>query len=152
MANKLTVPDGIRQFEERFAGEKEKLPEEKKRAQLLFESGASLQEIAREFADSSHARINRASRAFGCEPEVLLHGDSVKIPKRAKGVNVKRGKRQAWMNHRHPGWSRVQWRDHTGIAFETLKKYWQGVTARQTPSVRARLREKEDVEFSTVPE
>ncbi len=61
-------------------------------------------------------------------------------------------KRQAWMEARHPGWSLVAWRDHTGLAYDTLKKYKAGVQTTQTRSVRRTLAEKEMVVFSTVPE
>ena len=60
-------------------------------------------------------------------------------------------KRQAWMEARHAGWSLVDWRDHTGIAYDTLKKYRDGVSTTKTRSVRRTLAEKEHVEFPTVP-
>jgi hypothetical protein len=60
--------------------------------------------------------------------------------------------RQAWMDRRHPGWSLPQWRDHTGMAYETLKKYWNGITTSRTRSVRFDLAKAEKVDFATVPE
>ena len=33
------------------------------------------------------------------------------------------GARRRWMDKKHPGWSLPDWREHTGLAYETLKKY-----------------------------
>jgi hypothetical protein len=60
--------------------------------------------------------------------------------------------RQAWMDERHPGWSCVEWSKHTGNAYETIKKYWDGITTNRTRSVRADIAKAEEVAFSTVPE
>jgi hypothetical protein len=60
--------------------------------------------------------------------------------------------RQAWMDKQHPGWSAVEWSKQTGNAYETIKKYRDGVTTNRTPSIRADIARAENVEFSAVPE
>ena len=60
--------------------------------------------------------------------------------------------RQEWMDSRHPGWSCVDWQGHTGISYKTIQRYREGVTTNKTRSTRLTLAQKEDVEFSTVPE
>jgi hypothetical protein len=72
-------------------------------------------------------------------------------------LQVRAAMRAAWMDKRHPGWSLVQWRDHakaagTTLAYETLKKYREGVMTNRTPSVRADLAQVENVQFSDIPE
>jgi hypothetical protein len=59
--------------------------------------------------------------------------------------------RRAWMDQQHPGWSLVRWREHTGLAYETLKKYSNGITTNRTSSIRGDLARKENVAFSAVP-
>jgi len=64
-------------------------------------------------------------------------------------------RRQAWMDERHPGWSLLDWRTHTGsggLAYGTLKKYRVGITSNQTRRVRAALAKAENVPINTVPE
>ena len=60
--------------------------------------------------------------------------------------------RQAWLNERHPGWTSSRWCQHVHIAYKTMRKYWDGITTNQTPSVRADIAKAEKVDFSTVPE
>jgi hypothetical protein len=69
-----------------------------------------------------------------------------------RAENEVAAERQRWMSKRRPGWSLVDWRNHTGIAYETLKKYWKGITTRKTLGVRADLAKKENVALSVVPD
>jgi hypothetical protein len=71
----------------------------------------------------------------------------------SKAAEHKRAaERQAWMDQRHPGWSCLEWSQRTGNAYETIKKYRDGVTTNRTSSIRADIARAEKVEFSAVPE
>jgi hypothetical protein len=60
--------------------------------------------------------------------------------------------RRAWMQERHPDWGITDWRSHTGLAYETLKKYQEGVVTSRTNSVRGTISKAENIAVSMVPE
>jgi hypothetical protein len=94
--------------------------------------------------------LDVADEAFTEQPPVEKR--NVKKPYSAKQRNARRAKvRSEWLDERHPGWSLVDWRGHTGAAYETLRNYRDGITTTQTRSVRAKLAKAEGVEFSIIP-
>lgn len=94
--------------------------------------------------------VAAAREAFTVQP--MPQKRDVKKACATKQRNAKRAKvRSEWLDERHPGWSLVDWRDHTGAAYETLRNYRDGITTTQTRSVRAKLAKAEGVEFSIVP-
>jgi hypothetical protein len=94
--------------------------------------------------------LDVANEAFTGQPPVEKR--NVKKASAAKQRNAKRAKvRTEWLDERHPGWSLVDWREHTGAAYETLRNYRDGITTTQTRSVRAKLAKAEAVEFSIIP-
>jgi hypothetical protein len=94
--------------------------------------------------------LDVANEAFTGQPPVEKR--NVKKAYAAKQRNAKRAKvRSEWLDERHPGWSLVDWREHTGAAYETLRNYRDGITTTQTRSLRAKLAKAEGVEFSIIP-
>jgi hypothetical protein len=66
--------------------------------------------------------------------------------------------RQKWKAKMRPGWSILQWqtamladKNHRAIAYETLKKYFDGVTTNRTNSIRADLAKFTGVALTEVP-
>jgi hypothetical protein len=87
-------------------------------------------------------------------PEAVADDERLRHPRGSKRKpDLDRGKeRRKWMDSRRPGWSLLDWSQHTRLAYETLKKYRDGITTTRTPYVRNRISAAEHIEFSTVPE
>lgn len=123
--------------------------------------GWTWEQYERDMATSTLGQLQSIVRdALGLKYDLDLQSMSAEQVRQALGslkarrsVKEHATLRQAWMDKRRPGWSLGEWRQHTGLAYETLRKYWSGITTHQTRSrVRAELAKAENVSIDAVPE
>jgi hypothetical protein len=82
----------------------------------------------------------------------VMSGEQIPGSSTSDSAHADARQRQAWMDGQHPGWSLGDWAGHSGLAFKTVQKYWEGITTNRTRYVRQRIAEAEKLGFPAIPE